>query len=260
VVLGILVALAMTPELVSSETITTSKCDTLLGSIHNGNPLRFSQYNQLAQWRVIGSGATAKRQCEWHLEYNEAMEKLNSACTLGNPCQLIPFTCDTLPEAPPDGTFVFCRGCNADATCSCGGPGAIAQWSGTSWSCDGLGQESTATTVYQICKLVRSVVPAEDSEPFWAGTSTGSRIKSVGCYCHGACTTPAQISIQADMNSISLDGGSNVTCSTSSPITFTDVDTGDTDRDLTSGELLRFSVDNVPSADDVLLCVRFTLQ
>lgn len=132
VVPAILAALVTLPGQVSNA-ITTSTCDPTLVHIPLTGGL------ELQMWNVIGLGASARRQCEWHLEYNDAMVKLNNACTPNNPCQIAPFTCTTLPVTTIVGTAVICSNCNADATCSCGGPGAIAVWTGTVWACNIIG-------------------------------------------------------------------------------------------------------------------------
>lgn len=259
-----LAVLVTVPGPVSSELVTTSTCDTTLSGLWEGSRADcYDTKNQLCRWEVIGLGSTARRQCEWHLEYNELVDKLNSACTETNPCLIVPFTCTTLPASPPPLGIIFCADCNTDATCTCGGPGAIATWNGSSWECDGFGQSSTNEIVYQVCKLLDAPVAADDDIPYWAGTITGTRLVSAGCHCSGACTTPPTFSwADIAMNAISLSGGSDLSCQTSSSImTFTSFDTSDTDRDLSPGELLRYTVTNTPSASlKVLLCARFTLQ
>lgn len=56
-------------------------------------------------------------------------------------------TCTNLLTRPPqkDGTQTFCVDCNSDATCTCGGPGAIAQHIGGSWTCAHGGGSSSGT-------------------------------------------------------------------------------------------------------------------
>lgn len=82
-------------------------------------------------------------------------------------------------------------------------------------------------------------------------------ITGVGCYCSGACTTPAQISLE------DLAGNAMThtvpTCATSGTATYQSVTAANS---LTAGEPLVFDVDNAvsPETDDYLICVSYSVD
>jgi len=113
----------------------------------------------------------------------------------------------------------------------------------------------------ETCVVIERVVSTLDDVEFWIA-SKATTVAAVGCYCQGTCaTTTAQFALSDRAgNAIALSGGGNLSCGTgTSASTFTNTDSGDADRDLVTGEGLRFSVTNSPaSVDKVTLCVRYT--
>jgi hypothetical protein len=111
--------------------------------------------------------------------------------------------------------------------------------------------------------LITNPTASSQHLELWAGTASGSRITSVGCHCTGTCATAATWTFEdQSANAIALQGVGSLACQTgTTAMTFTLIDTSDTDRDLLSGEQLRTNVANVPTSltDTVMMCVRFTL-
>jgi hypothetical protein len=125
------------------------------------------------------------------------------------------------------------------------------------WQMCPSGSSAGATGALSVS--VPSLSAADDNRVIWVAP-WAQRVTSVGCLCTGTCTAPvAAIAFEdGGGNGITLSG--TLTCATApTAVTYVTTSSGDSDRDLTTGEALRFDTTNSPGSTD-LVTVTVVLQ
>lgn len=109
--------------------------------------------------------------------------------------------------------------------------------------------------VGRACYTRENLAAGDDNFPFWIADAAVA-VTSVGCLCHGTCSTLATFTLEDVGGNAMTITGTNPTCATTGTVTYAAVTAGNA---LIAGEGIAFDVTNSPTAnDEYTVCVTYT--